>query len=115
MAGTSFFVAGDRAAIIANDSSSPRYRGAVYQVPVGAQIQGRNSEAELVFFVQRGTMEFMVAGASDFVAAGGFMRVRAGESYAYRNAGYETAQLLVRAETPRDRKVLRTIVLEFAA
>ena len=115
MAGTSFFVAGDQAAIIANDLSDPHYRGRAHHVPVAAQVPVRTSGAETLFFVERGTLEFMVGGGSSLVGSGGFVRVSAGVSYAYRNAGYETARLLVRTETPRDRKALRKIILEFAA
>jgi quercetin dioxygenase-like cupin family protein len=116
MAGTSFFVAGDRAALVANDLNDPHYMGAVHYVPVGAQVPARtNDEAETIFFVERGTLEFMVGGPSSFVAEGGFVRVSAGVPFAYRNAGYETARLLVRTERPTGRKPLRKITLEFAA
>lgn len=116
MAGTSFIIAGDRAAIVANDLSDPHYRGAVHYVPAGAQVPARtNDEAETVFFVERGTLEFMVGGPSSFVAEGGFVRVPVAVPFAYRNAGYRTARLLVRTERPTDRKVLRKITLEFAA
>ncbi|HWA20748.1 MAG TPA: cupin domain-containing protein [Devosia sp.] len=116
MAGRNFIVAGDRAAIIANDLSDPHYLGAMHYVPVGVQVPARtNDAAETIFFVERGTLEFMVGGPSGFVAKGGFVRVPVGVPFSYRNAGHETARLLVRTEGPKDRRPLRRITLEFAA
>jgi quercetin dioxygenase-like cupin family protein len=112
----SFFVAGDRAALIANDLDDARYQGALHYLPVGAQVPTRaNDEAETVFYVEAGIVEFMVGGPTAILNEGHFARIAPGTPYAYRNAGGETARLLVRTQRPVRPKRLVRATLEFAA
>ena len=60
-----FVIAGDRAAIIANDVDDCRYRAAAHYVPVGVQVPVRShGSAETQFMLEDGTLEFMVGGAA---------------------------------------------------
>ena len=71
-----FVIAGDQAAVIANDIADARYRAAVHYVPVGVQIPVRShGDAETQFMLEDGTLEFMVGGASTFIAAPSLIRV----------------------------------------
>jgi mannose-6-phosphate isomerase-like protein (cupin superfamily) len=93
-----FFIAGDRAAVIANDIADRRYRAAAHHVPVGVQVPVRShAGGETQLMLEDGTLEFMVGGAAGFVTAPHFVRVPPGVPYAYRNVGDHTARLLVRA------------------
>lgn len=97
-----FVITGDQPALIANDVSDLRYLAKVHQVPVGVQSPTRiDGSTETQFLLQDGTLEFMVGGASTFIAAPGIVRVPPGVAYAYRNIGDETAKLLVRSVTPQ--------------
>ncbi|MEO6394736.1 MAG: cupin domain-containing protein [Devosia sp.] len=113
---TSFFVAGDRAALVANDTADLKYRAAVHYVPPGAQVPIRTNESnDTICFVEVGTLEFMIGGPAGFVGAGGFIRVPRGVPFAYRNAGRDTARLLVRAELPASTRKSVRVVIEIAA
>jgi mannose-6-phosphate isomerase-like protein (cupin superfamily) len=111
-----FVIAGDRAAIVANDVEDFRYRAAVHYVPVGVQVPTRShSGAETQFMLEDGTLEFMVGGASTFLSAPGIVRVPPGVPYAYRNVSEYTARLLVRVVQPEPTyKIIRASV-EYAA
>lgn len=116
MSDRAFVIAGDRAAVVANDTNDFRYRAAVHYVPVGVQVPVRShGDAETQFMLEDGTLEFMVGGASTYVTAPNFIRVPAGVPYAYRNVGDDTARLLVRARKPEPTyKMIRAFV-EYAA
>ena len=111
-----FVIAGDQAALIANDVDDFRYRAAVHYVPVGVQVPMRSHGAtETQFLLEDGTLEFMVGGAATLLAAPNFVRVPPGVPYAYRNAGDHTARLLVRVARPEPTyKVVRACI-EYAA
>ena len=71
-----FVIAGDQAAVVANDMNDPRYRAAVHYVPVGVQVPVRShGDAEMQFMLEHGTLEFMVGGASTMLAAPSLIRV----------------------------------------
>ena len=111
-----FIIAGDRAAPIANDLTDVRYHAATYYLPADGQSPIRSNDAtDIVFYVEEGTLEFMIGGPAGFVGAGGFIRVPAGVPYAYRNAGNETACILMRAERPAPIRKGLMVKLEFAA
>src|SRR4051812_6148298 len=96
-----FLIAGDRAAVIANDNCDFRYRAAVHYLPVGVQVPMRtHGTAETQFLVDDGVVEFMIGGMGGIVLAGDFVRVPQGVPYAYRNAGDTTARILVRTTSP---------------
>src|SRR6478735_8961818 len=96
-----FVIAGDKAAVIANDTNDSRYRAAVHYVPVGVQVPVRcHGDAETQFMLEDGMLEFMIGGAAAHISAPQMMRVPAGVPYAYRNVGDHTARLLVRAAKP---------------
>ena len=116
MGKTSFVIAGDRAAIVANDVNDFRYRAAVHYLAVGEQVPVRcHDRAETQFMIEDGMVEFMVGGAAGIVMAGDFVRVPPGVCYAYRNFGDEAARILVRTSSPQTvRRALR-IGFEFAA
>jgi mannose-6-phosphate isomerase-like protein (cupin superfamily) len=111
-----FVIAGDKAAIVANDTNDFRYRAAVHYVPVGVQVPVRShGDAETQFMLEDGTLEFMVGGAATYLTAPNLIRVPAGVPYAYRNVGDDTARLLVRAQKPEPTyKMIRAFV-EYAA
>ena len=111
-----FVIAGDQAALIANDIEDFRYRAAVHYVPAGVQVPMRSHGAtETQFMLDEGTLEFMVGGAATFLTAPNFVRVPPGVPYAYRNAGDHTARLLVRVARPEPTyKMIRAFV-EYAA
>ncbi|MEO6014080.1 MAG: cupin domain-containing protein [Devosia sp.] len=111
-----FVIAGDRAALIANDLDDCRYRAAVHYLPVGVQVPVRsNGEYETQFLIEDGTLEFMVGGASAFVTASAIVRVAPGVPYAYRNLGDETARLLVRLAKPEPACHMVRASIEYAA
>ena len=111
-----FVIAGDQAALIANDVEDFRYRAAAHYVPAGVQVPVRShGSAETQFMVEDGTLEFMVGGASTFITAPDFVRVPAGVPYAYRNIGDETARLLVRAVKPEPTFKMIRAFIEYAA
>ena len=96
-----FVIAGDQAAVVANDMNDPRYRAAVHYVPVGVQVPVRShGDAEMQFMLEDGTLEFMVGGAATSMTAPNMVRVPPGVPYAYRNIGEHPARLLVRAHKP---------------
>jgi mannose-6-phosphate isomerase-like protein (cupin superfamily) len=111
-----FIIAGDQAAVIANDIDDARYRAAVHYVPVGVQVPVRcHGDAETQFMLDDGMLEFMVGGAATYVTAPETMRVPAGVPYAYRNVGDHTARLLVRASRPEPTYRMIRAYIEYAA
>ena len=97
-----FLIAGDHAAVIANDGSDFRYRAAAHYLPVGVQLPMRcHDTIETQFMIEDGVVEFMVGGMASIVFPGDFVRVPGGVPYAYRNAGDATACILVRTVSPR--------------
>jgi mannose-6-phosphate isomerase-like protein (cupin superfamily) len=116
MAQNAFVIAGDRAAIIANDNCDFRYRAAVHYVAVGVQVPVRcHDQAETQFMVEDGMVEFMIGGAAGYVLPGDFVRVPAGVPYAYRNAGETTARVLVRTVSPQIVRCALRVTAGFAA
>jgi mannose-6-phosphate isomerase-like protein (cupin superfamily) len=111
-----FVIAGDRATVVANDIEDARYRAEAHFVPVGVQVPARSrGDAETHFMLEDGMLEFMVGGASTYLSAPSHVRVPAGVPYAFRNAGDDTARLLVRANKPEPTyKMIRAFV-EYAA
>ena len=116
MAKRAFVIAGDRAALIANDITDFQYLSAVHYVPAGVQVPVTvNGAAETQFMLEMGTLELMVGGASSFISGPDFARVPPGVPYAYRNVGDSTARLLVRAAKPEPTfKIIRACI-EYAA
>ena len=111
-----FLIAGDRAAVIANDVTDFRYRAATHYLPVDVQAPARtNPTTETQFLLEEGTVEFMIGGASGIVFAGDFVRVPAGMVYAYRNAGESEARLLCRTVSPIAMRRAVQIGASFAA
>jgi hypothetical protein len=111
-----FLIAGDKAALIANDVSDLRYVASVHYVPVGVQSPTRiDGAAEMQFMLQEGLLEFMVGGGSTFIAAPGIVRVPPGVAYAYRNIGDEIAHLLVRSVKPQPNPRKIRAYIEYAA
>lgn len=111
-----FVIAGDRAAIVANDNCDFRYRAAVHYLPVGVQVPARcNNNAETQFLIEDGLVEFMVGGAAGIVMPGHFVRVPAGVPYAYRNAGETAARVLARTVSPQIAQRALRVTAEFAA
>lgn len=111
-----FLIAGDRAALIANDNTDFRYRAAAHYLPVGEQVPVRcHDRAETQFMIEDGVVEFMIGGAAGLVSAADFVRVPAGVVYAYRNAGDGTARILVRSVSPSAARRVVRLVAEFAA
>jgi mannose-6-phosphate isomerase-like protein (cupin superfamily) len=116
MAQRAFVIAGDRAALIANDNCDFRYRAAVHYLPVGVQVPVRcHDTAETQFMIEDGLVEFMVGGAAGIVMAGDFVRVPAGVPYAYRNAGDTTARVLARTTSPHIVQHALKVTVESAA
>ena len=111
-----FVIAGDRAALVANDTTDFRYRAAAHYLPVGVQLPVRSHDhAEIQFMVEDGIVEFMIGGSAGIVFCGDFVRVPAGVPYAYRNAGDTTARLLVRSVNPIPTRQATQIIATFAA
>jgi mannose-6-phosphate isomerase-like protein (cupin superfamily) len=116
MSQRAFVIAGDQAAIVANDVEDFRYRAAVHYVPAGVQVPTRShGGAETQFMLEDGTLEFMVGGASTFISAPGIVRVPPGVPYAYRNASEHTARLLVRIAQPEPTYKMIRACIEYAA
>jgi mannose-6-phosphate isomerase-like protein (cupin superfamily) len=116
MCTTAVFFAGDKPLFVANDGADLRYYASIEYLPPGYETGARSpADREVIFVVQAGTVEFMVDGASQFVAAGALVRVRGGAHFAYRNPGNEAACLLVRAARPCDRQKMMRVTMEFAA
>lgn len=116
MPNTNLFIANDHASLVANDFADMRYHASVHHLPPGGQVPVRDSErGETVFFVELGTLEFMVNGATMLIGAGDFARVPAFAAFAYRNAGSDVARVLERTERRNERLNLVRVTLEFAA
>jgi mannose-6-phosphate isomerase-like protein (cupin superfamily) len=111
-----FVVFGDQAALVANDGAELRYRAHVHHILPGEQAPVHSCAARETFIlVQRGTVEFMVDGASDFVPEGQLVRIAPAAHYAWRNCGEGPATLLIRAARPRDQRCITRLVFEYAA
>ena len=116
MSDKAFLIAGDRAAIVANDIADVRYHAAVYLVPVGVQVPIRTHPGtEMQFMLEEGTLEFMVGGASTALVAPSFVRVPPGVPYAYRNIGDDAACMLLRAARPVPPVKMVRVSIEYAA
>lgn len=116
MSDKAFVIAGDRAAVLANDIADVRYHAAVHYVPVGVQVPIRSHTGrEMQFMLEEGVLEFMVGGASTYLAAPSLIRVPPDVPYAYRNVGDDTARLLVRAARPAPAVKMVRVSIEYAA
>jgi mannose-6-phosphate isomerase-like protein (cupin superfamily) len=116
MRAKAFVIAGDHAALIANDTCDFRYHATSHHVPAGVQVSARSHDrSETHFMVVDGMVEFMVGGASGIVLAGDFVRVPAGVVYAYRNVGDSLAHLLVRHINPATARIAARISRHYAA
>ncbi|MEO7224008.1 MAG: cupin domain-containing protein [Devosia sp.] len=116
MSNRAFVIAGDQAAVIANDVDDLRCRAAAHYLPVGVQVPVRShGDAETQFMLEDGTLEFMVGGASTYITAPHMVRVPPGVPYAYRNVGDHTARLLVRASKPEPTYKMIRACIESAA
>ncbi len=116
MSDRAFVIAGDQAAVIANDIDDARYGAAVHYVPVGVQVPVRShGDAEMQFMLKDGTLEFMVGGAATYITAPSVVRVPPSVPYAYRNVGEHTAWLLVRAGKPKPTYKMVRACIEYAA
>jgi mannose-6-phosphate isomerase-like protein (cupin superfamily) len=116
MSERAFLIAGDRAAVVANDIADARYHAAVHYVPVGVQVPIRShSGTEMQFMLEDGMLEFMVGGAATTIAAPSLIRVPPDVPYAYRNIGDDTARLLVRAAQPVSAVKMVHVSIEYAA
>jgi mannose-6-phosphate isomerase-like protein (cupin superfamily) len=116
MSERAFVIAGDRAAVIANDIDDDRYRAATHSVPVGVRVPTRSHrDVEIQFMLEDGTLEFMIGGAAAYISAPNLVRVPPGVPYAYRNAGEHTARLLVRAGRPAPTYKMMRACVEYAA
>lgn len=97
MTRTAYFVSRNRALRVANDNGPIPLN--VHHLPPMMQAgTRRNGLSEMVLFVEEGIVEFMVGGAAGVVSQGGFIRIPAETTYAFRNAGDETARLVSRIE-----------------
>ena len=111
-----FLIAGDQAALIANDISDMRYRAALLHVPVGMQVPVRRHEsAETLFYIASGTLEFMAGGAVLPLTGPDHVRVPPGMVHAWRNVGNETAHVLVRTSRPAPAFRMIHACIEYAA
>ena len=111
-----FVIAGDHATLVANDNCDFRYHATSHHLPAGVQVPARSHErSESHFLIVDGMIEFMVGGASGIVMAGDFVRVPAGVTYAYRNAGDGLAQILVRQVNPAAARTAARVTGHFAA
>lgn len=111
-----FFIAGGRAAPIANDVTDFRYRAGSVELPVGALVCAQVVDGlETQFVVALGTVEFMIGGATEIASAGDFARVPPGVVHAFRNAGDETAIVLKRRISPKPVEHALSITIDFAA
>lgn len=116
MSDKAFLIAGDHAAVVANDIADVRYQAAVHYVPVGIQVPARSHRGiEMQFMLEHGTLEFMVGGASTMLAAPSLIRVPPDVPYAYRNIGDETARMLLRAVRPVPPVKMVRVSIEYAA
>lgn len=116
MGKSSFVIAGNRAAIVANDVTDFHYRAAVHHLPPGARVMARSNDfAETQIMVEDGTIEVMVGGASGYVLSGDFVRVPPGVAYAYCNGSDTIATLLIRSVSPEPQRQALRVTLESAA
>ena len=117
MSPKAFYLAGSEVLFIANSASvGERYTAQRHVLPPGAQTAARRHDTrETVVVVAAGTVEFMVGGAAGPVAAGSFVRIPAGATYACRNAGDGAATLLVRTIGPPRRAPSVSVTVSFAA
>ena len=117
MSAKAFYLAASEVLFIANDpGGDDRYTARRQLLPPQARISARRHDThETVLVVVAGTLEFMVGGAAGPVAAGSFVRVPAGTTYAYRNTGHGAAILLIRTIGPRRPAPSVSVTVSFAA
>ena len=111
-----FFVSGSKAVFVANDAGGDRrFEATSHHIPAGTQVPVRSRAEETICYVEEGTFEFMVNGATGFVTGGSFVRVPAGTPHAYRNAGHRAGRLFARAIPPGVTAEPLRLVIEIAA
>ncbi len=117
MSPKAFYLAGSEVLFIANSpGGGDRYTAQRHVLPPRAQTAARRHDThETVVVVAAGTVEFMVGGAAGPVAAGSFVRIPAGVTYACRNAGDGAATLLIRTIGPRRAAPSVSVTISFAA
>lgn len=116
MCTSAIFFNGNQAMPVANDGAELRYYANVEYLPPGYEAIARSTEdRELLFYVEAGTVEFMVDGAATFVSDGEVVRVRQNTYFAYRNPGLRPARLLVRSARPSEKKAIMRVTFEYAA
>lgn len=116
MCTSAIFFNGNEAMPVANDGAELRYYANVEYLPAGYEAIARSSEdRELLFYVQSGTLEFMVDGAATFVSDGDVVRIKRNTYFAYRNPDLRAARLLVRSARPSEKKQMMRVTFEYAA
>src|SRR5262245_50499646 len=105
MCTSAVFFNGSEAMYVANDGAELRYHANIEYLPPYYEAEARPSaERELLYIIERGTIEFMVDGHSVFVSDGDVVRIKPAAFYSYRNPSPRPARLLVRTMRPNERK-----------
>lgn len=116
MCTNAIFFNGNEALAVANDGAELQYYAHLESLPPGYEAIARSSEdRELLFYVQSGTVEFMVDGAATFVSDGQVVRIQRNRYFAYRNPDGRPARLLVRSARPCENKAMMRVTCESAA
>ena len=81
---------------------------------IGCAVAWRLGQAGMrVVVVERGTLEVMIGGATQYLSAGSHVRVPRAIPFGYRNVGDEPAYLLSRSLAPA--RAVRRVTIEIAA
>lgn len=117
MSDHAFFFDGDRLVHIANASGAgPQYRaGRRLLLPGMAIATHVEVAAATSIVVTAGIVEMMVGGASGHLGPGEFARIPPGTPFAYRNAGDDAAELLVRTAPLGTPRPTTRVTIEIAA
>lgn len=116
MCTNAIFFNGNEAMAVANDGAELGYFANVEYLPPGYEAIARSSEdRELLFYVQSGSVEFMVDGAATWLSDGDVVRIKRNAYFAYRNPDLRAAQLLVRSARPSEKKAMVRVTFEYAA
>ena len=112
-----FFIADDQVIHIANAAGAGfQYRAQPHMLRPSAQSGPFQHEgAETLILVSEGIIEVMINGATAMVGAGGFVRVPAHATFAYRNAGDSAARLLCRTAPAAPIRQVRKITIHLTA
>ena len=87
---------------ISGETGSPSTSVAYVELPAGGAIPMHFDSANEIDYVLDGTAEWEMAGTRESYSAGSLVSIPAGRKHCLRNAGQETARLLIYLDEAKD-------------